>query len=65
MHPAFQRCVPDHTPTSRQRFADRLGASRRPAAVNEHIRAFLGPAVKGFRADAGAPGGYPQLAREE
>ncbi len=33
--------------------------------VNEHIRAFLGRAVKGFRVDAGAPGGYPRLAREE
>ncbi len=55
--------VTPHT-TSRRQFADRLCASRSPAAVNEHIRAFLGQAVEGFRADAGAPG-YPRLAREE
>ena len=64
-HLASQRCVLHHTPTSRQRRADTLGAPCSPAAVNEHIRAFLGHAVQGFRADAGAPGGYPRLAREE
>ena len=42
--------------THRQQFAEKLCASCSPVAVNEHIRAFLGRAVNGFQADAGAPG---------